>query len=122
MCVNLTLVLAFPFNGFSQEQVLAPTYKDGDFWVFRVTQSDRLGTSTARLEGDYQVYYTSGGFRFFQLSGGEKVEMTPTSFKDWWGSTVRIGSISIFSFHYLWAKNGLENTRYRVVGQEEGTL
>ena len=76
MCVNVTLLLAFPSNNFSQEQVPAPVYKDGDFWVFRVTQSERTGTSTARLEGDYQITWAGSGPKFFELTGSEKVEMS----------------------------------------------
>ncbi len=77
VCVNVTLLLAFPFNSFSQEQAPAPSYKDGDFWVFRITRTDRPGaTSTRRLDGDYEVSYAAGGLKAFQLTGSEKVEMT----------------------------------------------
>ena len=55
VCVNVILLLAFSFNSFSQEQVPAPIYKDGDLWVFRVTQSNRVGTASARLEGDFST-------------------------------------------------------------------
>ena len=76
VCVNVTLLLTFPSNNFSQEQVAAPVYKDGDFWVFRVTQSNRIGMDTARLEGDYQISYASGEAKFLELTGSEKIEMT----------------------------------------------
>ncbi len=75
MCVNVTLLLVFPFNSFSQERTPAPIYKDGDFWVFRVTQSDRISTDSRRLEGDYQISYAAEGLNFFYLTGTEKTEI-----------------------------------------------
>lgn len=71
VCVNVTLLLAFPFNSFSQEEVAAPIYKDGDFWVFRVTQSDRIGTSSTRRDGEYQVSYADRRFKVSRLLGDE---------------------------------------------------
>ena len=79
VCVNVTLLLVFPSNNFSQEQVAAPVYKDGEFWVFKVTRtSGRAGrTSTAFLDGDYEVSYASGGLKAFELTGSAKVDVTP---------------------------------------------
>ena len=78
VCVNVTLLLGYPTNNLSQEQVAAPIYKDGDFWVFKVTRtSANVGsTSTAFLDGDYEVSYASGGLKAFELTGSEKVEIT----------------------------------------------
>ena len=69
--MNVTLLLAFPFNSFSQEQAAAPTYKDGDFWVFRITNNDRMGTNSARREGEYQVSYVGRALKVSRLVGEE---------------------------------------------------
>ena len=69
----LIALLIVATNLLAQESVPAPLYKDGDVWVFRVVEADKLTQSTRALGGDYQVSYQKGKF-VVRLEGGEKTE------------------------------------------------
>jgi hypothetical protein len=60
-----------------QKQVTQPSFKEGDFWQFRIVP--RLGgaTDTAVLNGDYEVVFLGNQFKLFQIGEGEKVEIQP---------------------------------------------
>ena len=48
---------------FAQDEAPAPTYQQGDFWLFRVNEKDMVPQSTAALSGVYDVMFVEGQFR-----------------------------------------------------------
>ena len=63
------------FNVFAQEQAPKPTYKDGDFWHYRVSEDITNRSTTAALNGTYELRYTEGKVKAFLLSGSDKEEI-----------------------------------------------
>lgn len=60
---------------FSQEQAPAPVFKDGDFWQFKVIEYVANLSSTALLNGIYELVYSQGKVIAFELTGDQKVEI-----------------------------------------------
>jgi len=71
-----TMFSLFAVCAFSQERALAPAFKDGDFWQFKVTE--HLATnvsSTKALDGVYELVYSQGKVKGFLLAGDHKGEV-----------------------------------------------
>ncbi|HEV8342652.1 MAG TPA: hypothetical protein VGR30_09805 [Candidatus Binatia bacterium] len=72
----VAILLIFAFEVSAQEQAPAPTFKDGDFWQFRIVSEQKTGrTDTSALQGDYEVFYSGGQLKLFKLAEGEKSEI-----------------------------------------------
>jgi hypothetical protein len=59
-----------------QDQAAAPEIKQGDFWVFQVTEKDFSAQSTQALGGEYEVFYTKEKFLVRRPGGTETVPNT----------------------------------------------
>lgn len=60
---------------FSQDQAPAPVFKDGDFWQFKVTEDVANLSSTKELDGVYELVYSQGKVKAFELTGDQKIEV-----------------------------------------------
>jgi hypothetical protein len=64
-------------NVFAQEQAPKPTYKEGDFWHYSVSEKDvATRATTDALNGTYELRYTQGNVKAFLLSGTDKDEIS----------------------------------------------
>jgi hypothetical protein len=59
----------------AQEQVPAPTFKEGDTWQINISRQGQIGSSTDQTEGLYEIVYTKGTARAFKIEGGQKTEV-----------------------------------------------
>lgn len=73
----ITLLLCTMAVG--QEQAPAPVYKDGDFWYFKIARKGYQSSDTSRTEGSYEVRYTGGDRKVYELTGTQKVDATGDS-------------------------------------------
>ena len=62
-------------NAFSQEQAEAPTFKDGDFWQFRVREWDWITQRSNALNGLYEVSYSQGRVEVFEVIADQKANL-----------------------------------------------
>jgi hypothetical protein len=60
---------------YSQDQVSAPVFKDGDTWLFNIAR-ETTATSTASTHGTYEVKFEQGKLRLFSINGDQREEMT----------------------------------------------
>lgn len=72
---TVTILLLLCTISFAQEQAPSPAYQDGDWWRFRVTQREWASSSSSRLQGDYEVRFSGGEFRVYELKAGKKTEV-----------------------------------------------
>jgi len=70
-----TLLSLFTVCAFSQDQAPAPVFKDGDLWQFKVTEHVANVSSTKELDGIYELVYSQGNVKAFELTGDKKVEV-----------------------------------------------
>jgi hypothetical protein len=68
----VVLFLLGPPNLFAQNEVPVPTFNNGDFWLFNVTEKDFQVQSTRALDGEFEVFYSGGKF-LVRRPGGEDV-------------------------------------------------
>ena len=59
---------------FAQEQAPAPSYKEGDTWQFNIVPKGQLGKSTDQNEGIYELTFTQGVVKIYDVNGGQKNE------------------------------------------------
>ena len=59
----------------AQEQLPAPSFKEGDTWQINISRQGQVGSSTDQTEGLYEIVYTQGGVRVFKMEGGQKTEV-----------------------------------------------
>jgi hypothetical protein len=59
----------------SQDRAPAPAFKEGDTWQFNFARAGDTTSSTAFLDGLYEVVYTQGKAKAFQVTGEKKEEM-----------------------------------------------
>jgi hypothetical protein len=61
----------------AQDEAQAPSFKNGDFWQFKVTVSNKSVGSSSNLldDGTYEVSFSSGQFGVFKLNGDQKEEL-----------------------------------------------
>jgi hypothetical protein len=59
----------------AQDQVPAPAFKEGDTWQINITRRDQVGTTTAQNEGTYELVFTEGKVKVFQIDGNQKTEL-----------------------------------------------
>ena len=61
----------------AQDKAQAPSFKNGDFWRFKVTVLSKAVGSSSNLLGDgiYEVSYSSGQFGVFKLNGDQKEQL-----------------------------------------------
>jgi hypothetical protein len=64
----------------AQEQVSAPVYQDGDFWQFKIDRSNYTSPASQSnlLHGIYEVSFSNGDFKTYELRGTEKIEFVDT--------------------------------------------
>ena len=58
---------------FGQAQAPAPAFKEGDTWQLKFEQQGRQQgrTSTDQLEGIFEIKFTQGGFKLYEVEGGK---------------------------------------------------
>lgn len=66
-----TISLLLSTISFGQEHAEQPVYKDGDWWHFKVTERDFVGSTSKALDGIYGVTYSNGKLKFFKPSGDQ---------------------------------------------------
>lgn len=67
--IFLALLVAMP--ALTQE-IQAPVYKDGDFWMYKAREWDFVTQSSNPLGGEYELVYRGGKFEIFSLQDGQK--------------------------------------------------
>lgn len=74
-CAMASILLLTAFSVFGQERAEAPTYKDGEFWQFRVAERDFIGQTSAALDGEYELAYVAGQLKIFKLGSDQKIDV-----------------------------------------------
>jgi hypothetical protein len=59
----------------AQEQVPAPSFKEGDAWQFNISRKGQLVSSTDQNDGTYELTFAQGKVKLFELSGSQKNEI-----------------------------------------------
>ena len=67
----VVLFLLGPLNLSAQNEVPAPTFNNGDFWVFKVAEAEFQVQSTRALDGEFEVFYSGGKFLVRRPGGGD---------------------------------------------------
>ena len=79
---SLAIAAAFllaAFNAFSQE-VPPPVFQDGDFWQFKAVETSVGGISRSNpFDGMYEVFYSQGNFKTFQMTGNGREPAGPSA-------------------------------------------
>src|SRR5262245_23383624 len=60
---------------FAQEQAPAPSFKDGDTWQFNIFRKGQIASSTDQNEGMYELSFTQGAVKLYELNGSQKNEI-----------------------------------------------
>jgi len=60
---------------FAQDQAPAPSFKDGDSWHFALSQKDTPVSTTERLTGTYELVYSEGKVKVYEVNGDQKTEV-----------------------------------------------
>ena len=69
LSVALTLWLAAA--SFVQAQAPAPVFKEGDTWQIKFEPKGQLRKSTDDLDGIFEIKFTQGGFKLYEVEGGK---------------------------------------------------
>jgi len=56
---------------FVQAQAPAPAFKEGDIWQLKFESKGQRGTSTDRLDGIFEIAFTQGVFKLYEVEGGK---------------------------------------------------
>ena len=56
------------------DQTEAPTYRNGDFWIYRVKQQNYIVSTSNVMNGDYQITIAGGARSFLQLDGQQTLQ------------------------------------------------
>jgi len=73
-----TFAVAILISGvlsFAQEQAPAPTFKEGDTWQINISRKDQGASSSAQNEGEYELVFTQGKVKVFEINGDQKSEV-----------------------------------------------
>jgi hypothetical protein len=74
-CVTILLLTMSALNVRAQEQVPAPTFKEGDSWQFKVTEENFVASNSERLSGTYELKYSQGKVKVNLLTGDKREEI-----------------------------------------------
>jgi hypothetical protein len=61
----------------AQEQLSAPVHKEGDTWQFNISKKGQRTSSTAQIEGTYELSITKGAVKLYEIKGSQKNEIRP---------------------------------------------
>lgn len=75
----VTAVFLVGFSAYAQEQAPAPSFKEGDTWQFNITRKGQIATSSEQLLGDYELTFSQGKFKLYEVVGGQKTELNISS-------------------------------------------
>lgn len=53
-----------------QAQAPAPVFKQGDTWHYKYAPTGGIRSSTDTLDGVYEITFTQGGFKLYEVEGG----------------------------------------------------
>jgi hypothetical protein len=59
----------------AQEQAPAPSLKDGDTWQFNFTNKGQVVTSSAYIVGIFELVFSQGQLKVYEVNGNQKTEM-----------------------------------------------
>jgi hypothetical protein len=59
----------------AQEQAPAPSFKEGDTWQFNFSRKGQIASSTDQNDGTYELTFTQGKVKLFEVSGSQKNEI-----------------------------------------------
>jgi hypothetical protein len=78
--ITMAIVLALPFvfNALAQEQAPSPSFREGDSWQFAVREWDWISSRTDALGGIYELRYSQGEIKIYEVTGEQKTEHPPT--------------------------------------------
>jgi hypothetical protein len=60
---------------FAQAQESAPTFKEGDTWQINIERKNQVASSSAQNAGAYELVFTQGKVKVFEIDGGQKKEI-----------------------------------------------
>jgi hypothetical protein len=72
------LILAFCFTTGAvtgQESAPAPAFKEGDSWQVNFARKDQVASSTDDLQGIYELTFSQGNVKIYQVDGTQKSEV-----------------------------------------------
>lgn len=67
----LIVALFFSLTSVAYGQAPAPAFKEGDTWQLKFESKGQRGTSTDRLDGIFEIAFTQGGFKLYEIEGGK---------------------------------------------------
>jgi hypothetical protein len=59
----------------AQEQLPAPSFKEGDTWQFNMTQKGQQISTTERFTGIYELALSQGQVKVYEVNGSKKTEV-----------------------------------------------
>jgi hypothetical protein len=59
----------------AQDQAPAPVFKEGDTWQFNRTNKGQLTSSSERISGIYELVFSQGQMKLYEVAGTEKNEL-----------------------------------------------
>ena len=68
--LTVALCLCIATVAFVQAQAPAPAFKEGDTWQFKFEMKNAITTSTDRVDGTYEIVFTQGNIKLYEVEGG----------------------------------------------------
>ncbi len=62
---------------FSQDEASKPRYKNAETWLFTVKEGGSIGSSSALLNGTYELSIVDGKLKIAEVNGSQKEELDP---------------------------------------------
>jgi hypothetical protein len=72
---NMAVLLLACVDAFGQDPVAPPTFVDGDFWRYQVTEYGEYMKTERELNGIYEIAYLNGGFKAFKVETNQRTEI-----------------------------------------------
>jgi hypothetical protein len=66
-----------PPQALSQDDAAKPSYKNGEAWLFTVKEGGGIGSSTALLNGTYELSIADGKMKTAIINGSQRDELDP---------------------------------------------
>ena len=70
LTLSVALILWIATASFARAQAPAPVFKEGDAWQFKFVGKDFISTSTDRVDGIYEITFTQGNIKLYEVEGG----------------------------------------------------
>ena len=70
------LIVLVPTGALANGEIKAFEYKDGERWMFRVTEEFGALSNSEALSGDYEAVFSAERFDFFSVNGEKKEQVS----------------------------------------------